>query len=663
MSVRRKSSKKALSAFTSLMVLFALVVPFAGTALAQHVSRITITPTSDTAAAGTCNAFTATLTGPTSAGDPNPGVEGETVDIIVQDTDADDNAGLNGGANESDVSFCTPPATQQTTGSDEFGPNPRPVTPNATNQNNQPDNTATRQQGSTTPTDVNGQITFGITSPTTGTFAVTVFFDENNDNDPAGEFTANASKTFTAAAQQGSQAVRTLDCSPEEDRNPEGTQHEFVCVATDVNGNPVQGATVTFDVTAGPNAEEINNTNCVSSTNNAQGQPGDTTPNTGTSSTGQATCRYQDLEDPDQPATPPATNTSPPGTDTIVAFVNQTPGAGQTGSPGADSFEPQDTITKTFVGDANNIDCTGPASARAGSIVTITCTVTDEVGQPVPNVFVSFTNDGAGVFRQFQNTSGQCTTNANGVCSVQVETNESEEGQDVVVTATIVQGTATGAGATGLPGNTSTDSTFRGDTNCSGSTGNAQTGTTADCTDTVTVALTGAAPPPPPPPPPLAQCEDGVDNDGDGRIDFPNDTGCANGDDNSENTEGGGGGGGGDPEEIRRARTLKITELKHVRLPGKRRPALLVKGRVTSTNFADCAVEVPVKVQIFVGGEFVTRKSDTTNGQGVFKVLIRDVQARYRAVATKFQIEDTANNQINICLKANDIRRHRHRRG
>jgi hypothetical protein len=37
-----------------------------------------------------------------------------------------------------------------------------------------------------------------------------------------------------------------------------------------------------------------------------------------------------------------------------------------------------------------------------------------------------------------------------------------------------------------------------------------------------------------PPPPPVAQCADGIDNDGDGLIDFPADPGCANADDNDE---------------------------------------------------------------------------------------------------------------------------------
>ena len=39
---------------------------------------------------------------------------------------------------------------------------------------------------------------------------------------------------------------------------------------------------------------------------------------------------------------------------------------------------------------------------------------------------------------------------------------------------------------------------------------------------------------PPPPPPPVAQCADGLDNDGDGLIDFPADPGCVDAADNDE---------------------------------------------------------------------------------------------------------------------------------
>ena len=52
-----------------------------------------------------------------------------------------------------------------------------------------------------------------------------------------------------------------------------------------------------------------------------------------------------------------------------------------------------------------------------------------------------------------------------------------------------------------------------------------------------TVTIGGLAPPPPPPPsppPPLAQCQDGIDNDLDGRIDYPADHQCTSPADNDE---------------------------------------------------------------------------------------------------------------------------------
>ena len=161
---------------------------------------------------------------------------------------------------------------------------------------------------------------------------------------------------------------------------------------------------------------------------------------------------------------------------------------------------------------------------------------------------------------------------------------------------------------------------------------------------------------------PAVECNDGIDNDGDGKIDFGsgsnNDQGCASIDDNTE--DGGGPGNQDDFTEVRRERDVEITRIAHVFLPGKDKPALLIKGRVSAPGFAECASEVPIKVQIRAGGEWITRKSDTTSENGVFKVLIRDVQARYRAIAPRFEIIDEPNETINICVKAKDTQRHGH---
>lgn len=520
---------------TALMVVFALIIPFTGTALANHVTALDVNPNTDTAPAQTCNAFTVTLTGPQAAGDNNPGVPGETVDVIVTDTDQDNPATTAAGQNEaqSDINFCTPPAgTDPVTA--ENGPNPAAPSANQTEPSGGAGTTGPGTQGQTTRrtefccTDQNGQLTFGITSSEAGNFAVTAFFDNNDDDDPAGDQAETVTKTFTSPPAQGNQGVATLDCEPETDTNPEGTAHSFNCIARDVNQNPVSGATVQFDVTAGPNAEEVGPVTCNASTTNAQGQTTTNVPaSTTTGANGQVTCTYTDAEQADNVTT---ADPSAPGTDTIVAFVNQTPGPNQTGSPGADTFEPQDTITKTFVGDANNIECTPDnGTANSGDIVTISCLVTDETGQPVPGVVVSFSETGAGTFRT--GTSPQTdVTDASGVATAEIVTGTTEEGT-ITVTGTIQDradnpNTATVNEAT-EPG---------ADTNC-GVNGVADPGTNADCSDTATVVVTQRDNTPPPPPNPA--CSDGIDNDKDGRIDFPADEDCTDELDNAERDIGG----------------------------------------------------------------------------------------------------------------------------
>ncbi len=150
-----------------------------------------------------------------------------------------------------------------------------------------------------------------------------------------------------------------------------------------------------------------------------------------------------------------------------------------------------------------------------------------------------------------------------------------------------------------------------------------------------------------------AECNDGVDNDGDGQADFPADENCDGRNDDSEAA----------PNRDFHGRRARITRFRHIRLPGTRGRALLVRGRVrVNDGFNECRSEVPVKVQIRAGGEWITRKSDTTNVRGGFKVLIRHIHAKYRAVAPKFRITNQARNEIEVCRKAIS-RPKRHRRG
>jgi hypothetical protein len=115
------------------------------------------------------------------------------------------------------------------------------------------------------------------------------------------------------------------------------------------------------------------------------------------------------------------------------------------------------------------------------------------------------------------------------------------------------------------------------------------------------------------------------------------------------------------PNQVFHDRTARITNFRHISLPGKRRPALRVRGDVRVTDgFDACRRQVPVKIQIRLGGEWITRKSDTTNDNGVFRVLIRDIQARYRVTAVRHEIADVFNNDNHICKRARGARRHRH---
>jgi len=638
---RKRAGRKALSAFTSLMVLFALVVPFVGSAGAQQQNQITgltLTPETDSAPTGTCNAFTVTLTEATTQQDPNPGAEGETVDVRVVDADQAQAPGNN--QNQSNVQFCQPALSTTPNTGGNSGPNPQSPS-EVVNQGNNP----TQRNAEFTPTDANGQITFGILSTDTGTFSVTAYFDADNDDQvDANEFQDTSTKTFTAG---GAQAARTVSCVPDNDSNPEGTTHTFLCTVSGEGGAALANVGLSFDVTQGPNNEEIGPTPCQGGTFGTA--PNQTVTGGTTNQQGQIVCSYTDTGN--------NTANSLPGTDTIVAFVNQQSTTGGATGPGLDPGEPSDQITKTWFGPANNIQCvpdqTGQGAGQTtqpGGVTTVTCTVTDAsntgtgtgttTGNPVPGITISFTETGPGVFRN-PNQPQTCTTGANGSCSVEIQTAANEEGT-TTVTGTIV-------GVNNTP-NTPNQAQPGTQSNCTNGTPTA--GTNARCSDTATIVFAQQQPQ-------EFECSNNEDDDNDGDTDFPNDEGCFGAEDDSEDTDGEG---PGDPEEVRHERNVQITRDDHVRIPGKGK-GLLIRGVVTSTDFESCAQAVPVKVQILVGGEWITRKSDTTNDNGVFKVLIRHVHAKYRAVATRYQIEDTDNNRIDICERASDEERHRRREG
>jgi hypothetical protein len=146
------------------------------------------------------------------------------------------------------------------------------------------------------------------------------------------------------------------------------------------------------------------------------------------------------------------------------------------------------------------------------------------------------------------------------------------------------------------------------------------------------------------------ECNDNIDNDNDGQVDFPNDDDCAGLDDDSE----------GGPDVNRHGRSVDFNQDQHKKL-SKNKRSLKLRAKVSvNDGFNACRSEVPLKFQIRVGGEWITRKSTTTNEKGVGKVLIRDIAARYRAVANKVELPSTDPGTVELCAKASDTRRHGH---
>lgn len=282
---------------TTLAAPFALLVSLAPPALASHVGTVTLTPPVAISDLGVCSPFVVSTSGGT---DPI----GAIVDVEIRGS--------------SPVRFCLPTAgtnpvlIDPATG--DLGPGPIELDGTIGGE-------AAANAGAV-PT--HGQFTFGMKSNFSGSFDITAFVEEpgsNNDDPDANEPQDTASQFFVLGGGTGSgtevpgatQQVTALDCQPESDINPSGSRQDFFCRGTGAGGTPIAGAQVSFDVTAGPNSEEVGTRHCGFTDNN-----------------GIALCHYRDSTGSNSPA----------GTDTIVGF---------TGSSLAATLN-QDTITSTFAG-------------------------------------------------------------------------------------------------------------------------------------------------------------------------------------------------------------------------------------------------------------------------------------------------------------------------
>ncbi|MBI4729150.1 MAG: hypothetical protein HY775_06555 [Acidobacteria bacterium] len=260
-----------------------------------------IAPTSDSASTGTINPFTITVRD--SEGRP---VRGALLDGLEEYTTTPVPTDIN-------VGYGVPPAGS--------GPNISDTTEAPPDDDDDPPTPGTQDSAAhgnvDTGTDVNGQVTIGITSNKAGSVSLRAFFDTNGNNvfNP-GEPTATATKTWTAG---GGDAAVSVDAEPETATNIQNTDHTITATVRNSSGDPLPEVTVSFEILDG-------------GANDAAGaDPGDAGDDGTclTNNAGQCTFTYTGNN---------------AGTDTIRVWVNQSSG----GTPFADPSEPKDDVQKTW---------------------------------------------------------------------------------------------------------------------------------------------------------------------------------------------------------------------------------------------------------------------------------------------------------------------------
>lgn len=353
---------------------------------------IAVTPTTDTASVGSCNAFTFTVTD--AAGSP---VQGVFIDVEQRHAASGDNVTTN----DPTLSFCTPAAGTNVSSVDEGRGDLRP--PGET-----PDNPGTAGGETTTGTNAAGQVTIGVRSTplndANGSGNVTVVgFFETTDNDDRDNNEPQATATKSWIIPDG----RTIDCEPENATNATGVTQTVVCTVRDRFGEPVPNEGVTF-TTSGPGSL----TSATTATTDASGraqvtatslQPGNQTV-TGTIS--------DDL-----------TGNEPGETDECDRAAND-PG-------GAPAGVCADSVTLTWT-QATPFSLTiSPEEAwnKTGTPHTFLVTVRDAAGNPVAGVAVNWATDGAGAV-----AASSPTTNASG--QVEAVATSQDRGDQTVTAST-----------------------------------------------------------------------------------------------------------------------------------------------------------------------------------------------------------------------------------
>ena len=203
-------------------------------------TTVTMTPENDSAPVGECNPYTITLTASNGAPVANAVVDVEQRHALADNQTAGD---------EPTVSFCEPPESGGPNGSQvdesrgDLGSGP--------NQES-PDNRGTAGGETVGKTDSNGKITIGIRvapgngSNGAGGVSIVAWWESTDNDDPdSAEPKDSSTKTWTpAGGEPGVPAGVSL--SPTSSVNEPGERVTYTATVNDANGDPVEGATVTW---------------------------------------------------------------------------------------------------------------------------------------------------------------------------------------------------------------------------------------------------------------------------------------------------------------------------------------------------------------------------------------------------------------------------------
>ena len=274
-----------------------------------------------------------------------------------------------------------------------------------------------------------------------------------------------------------------------------------VCAAAFSSSNTLVRVPVTFTITSGPGSFVVPAT-----TNNSTVTEGSDEDLGASVTVDPGTCA-SGAPGPGNASTNPASTGTSSGDYACAFLLSDATGNTSVRACVQGSTTICDTGTKpwqTTVQNARNVAVTPEtATNKVGTDHTFTATVTDRFANPVPGVGVTWSRTGEGVV-----TTQETTTNA--------------EGQARAVVTSDTEGTTTMT-ATISGASTDCDEPANAPADREGSTAGA-------CSDSGTKTWGETAP---------TACSDGVDNDNDGAIDFPDDPGCESAEDDTETEPGG----------------------------------------------------------------------------------------------------------------------------